>query len=192
MSEQLSKQERRQMKIEQRREDKLKMQQEIENKGSLKKYAFIAVAVLLVGAALYFFAFVSKPSPTGNFNTAGIVFPLNNIHWHAVPQINLCGEQKPIPTPGPGLHLGNTLFHTHEDAQIHIEGTVAGPEQITLGGFFDNIGVKFSSTEIMDKKNGDICNGNPGTVQLLINGSQNTEFRDYVVRDKDKIQIMFE
>ena len=192
MSEQLSKHERRQMKIEQRREAKLKMQQEIENKGGMKKYAFIAVAVLLVGAALYFFAFVAKSSPTGNFNTAGIVFPLNNIHWHAIPQITLCGEEKPIPTPGPGLHLGNTLFHTHEDAQIHIEGTVAGPEQITLGGFFDKIGVKFSSTEIMGRKNGDICNGVPGTVQLFVNGSLNAEFRDYVVRDKDKIQIMFE
>ncbi|MEK6941240.1 MAG: hypothetical protein AABW85_00055 [archaeon] len=192
---QLSKNERRRLKHEQRKEEKAKHQKEFENKGKMKKFATIAIVILFFGSVFSFFAFFAPSTPTANVtpNTAGLSFPLGKIHWHATPAIEICGETKKIPTPASDVHLGTSLLHTHQDALIHIEGFVSDPSQIMLGEFFDNIGIKFSENQIMDKQNGDNCpNGKTGQVDMAVNNSQNTDFRNYVIKNGDKIAIKFE
>ncbi len=196
MSEQqFSKHERRKQKIEQHHEERQRGFKEIEKKGKIKKFGAIAIALIFFGSIFSFFAIFAPSNPTGNavLNTAGLTFPLNQIHWHAIPTIELCGLQKSIPTPIGSAHLGGPLLHTHEDAKIHIEGSVSDPSQITLGNFFENIGVKFSETQIIDKTNGDTCpDGGIGQVKMLVNNLPSTEFRNYVIKDGDLINIKFE
>lgn len=196
MSEQhISKNERRRLKQKQRQEERQKELMETERKGKIKKFGAIAIALIFFGSIFSFVAFFVPNTPTGNsvLNTAGLNFPLGNIHWHAIPTIEICGEQKPIPTPIGNTHLGSPLLHTHEDAKIHIEGTVSNPSQITLGGFMSNIGLKFNEKQLLDKKNGDACaNGQQGKVTLIVNGTENDQFENYVVKDGDLIKMVFE
>ena len=196
MSEQhLSKHERRKLKTEQRHEERQRGFKEIEKKDKIKKFGTIAIALILFGSVFSFFVFFAPGNPTGNtvLNAPGLTFPLSQIHWHATPKIEICGETKKIPTPASDAHLGTQLFHTHKDALIHIEGSVSSPSQITLGGFFDNIGIKFSENKIMDKTSGDTCpDGGIGQVKMLVNNLPNAEFRNYVIKNGDAINIMFE
>ena len=194
MEQQISKHEKRRLKLDQRQQDKLNQQQNIEKKEKTKTmetYGIVDIIVLAIAAAGFFI--FTAPQQQQNLNIGLLVFPLGSIHWHAIPIIEICGEQRAFQVPASNQHLGSNLLHTHQDAKIHVEGIVSTPSQITLGLFFDNIGVKFSQTEIMDKKNGDTCpNGKTGELTMTVNGIPNTEFRDYLVKDGDAIQIKFE
>ncbi len=187
----MTKDERRKMKLQLRREAKERMQQDYTKQESGKKMLLYgAVALVLLGGIGLFMA-LPKPEPV-NYATGNIVFPLNNIHWHATPEIYVCGEKVPVPDVLPGKHLGSGLLHTHEDKLIHVEGTVSGPAQITLGAFMSSIGMKFSETQLLDKSNGDSCsNGEAGKVGVSVNGNPNNEFGNYVVRDGDRIEMRF-
>ncbi len=191
--EKLSKHERKKLKLKQRKQEKVKEQQRKNTTGKIKKYSSIALVLIFIGSIFSVFVF-SGNSETGNsnLNTGNLTFPLGNIHWHATPLIEICGEKKSTPVPLTNRHLGSNLLHTHEDSLIHIEGNVQSPEHITLGKFFDGIAVKFSETKIMNKTNGDLCNGNKGKVKMLVNGKENFEFRNYVIKEKDVIKIIFE
>jgi hypothetical protein len=149
-------------------------------------YAIIGVVVVVVIGGLIVF---SQPSPS---TVGGITFPTGVVHWHAFPSVEICGQDVLLPVPNPGQgHLGSPLLHTHDDRWIHVEGAVNSPNDITLGKYFDFIGVNFSSTQLMDKTNGDLCNGVPGQVQLFINGSESFEFGDHIIMDQEKILLKF-
>jgi hypothetical protein len=192
MSGSLSKDERRRLKIQRRKEEKRRMQGELSKKDSNANRAIFAIAGIVIAGAAGFF--LLQPAPeTGDFETSGLSFPLGNIHWHAAPTVTICGENVPIPTPRIGGHLGSSLLHTHDDAQIHVEGTVSNPSQITLGKFMENIGMKFSQNELLDKKNGNVCFGSgEGKVKLIVNGLENDQFENYVIRDGDQLEMKFE
>lgn len=189
----LSKHKRRQLKIQQRKEDEEQMLKSQEKKQFIKKFAIYGIAgiVIVVIASIIFTSF--SDAQAIEYDTSSLSFPLGNIHWHATPVVNICGENKAIPKPSAGRHLGSSLLHTHEDRLIHLEGTVSSPSQITIGAFMTNIGVRFSQNELADKKNGDACpNGEIGQVKLLVNGTENDQYENYVIRENDKIEMRFE
>ncbi|MEK6907354.1 MAG: C2H2-type zinc finger protein [Nanoarchaeota archaeon] len=117
-----------------------------------------------------------------------------SVHWHAYPTVIICGEEKQLPHPLGSAHLGNNLLHTHAppDNFIHIEGRVYSPDEIKLGKYLDVIGVKFDQDRILDKKNGDLCNNKAGKLRIFVNDIENFEFRDYIMKDQDKILIKYE
>ncbi len=117
----------------------------------------------------------------------------SEVHWHTSIDLFVCGEKRDdLNKLGKVQHVGGSLLHTHGDGIAHIEGRILKQEDITLGKFFDNVGLKFSDSQILDKKNGDSCNENPGKVKMLVNGQENTDFRNWVLKDGDAIKIMFE
>ncbi len=166
-------------------------------KDSQKKFVKYAIAIIIVALVL-----------------SGLYKIINNVrsfqpdhkgffHWHANINMFVCGEEAALKCPS-GM-CGTMLNHHHNDQIIHMEGSVlAKKEDISLGKFFDTIGIKFSETEITDKKNGDICNGKPAKVNLYVNGQLNNEYRNYIpsqcdaqdsidIRKRcDKIEIKFE
>ena len=190
--ESISRDERRKLKLQMKREAKERMRQDFHEESGREKimlYAGIALAVIVVAGI---FLALPKPEPA-EYNAAGISFPTGQVHWHATPKIYMCGESTPIPTPYAGQHLGSGLLHTHEDALVHVEGAVSSPSQITIGAFMANIGMKFSGTELLDKKNGDLCPGGAaGRVRLVVNHNENQELQNYVMRDGDLIEMRFE
>lgn len=180
---------KRQQKLEER-----KMQAE-SSKSSIRKkklfnYALVLIVLALIAALG--FRFVSNFMPEESF-TRGTV------HWHADIDIEICGKhidlpRSPVSTRVHGQpFLGTGELHTHDDNRVHMEGLFRNPEDISLGRFFDVIGVKFNEKEIFDYKNGRMCNDSKeNKVSMLINGAENIKFRDYVMKDGDNIQIKYE
>ncbi|MBI4399830.1 hypothetical protein HY570_03695 [Candidatus Micrarchaeota archaeon] len=116
------------------------------------------------------------------------------VHWHANVTIETCGLQVDLPRiPSGASHLGNDLLHTHDDNVIHVEGVVKSDNDIKLGAFFDAIKVPFSENQIYNFKNGEGCSANssPGKVKMLVDGKENTEFRNHVVKDQEDIIIIY-
>ena len=188
----LSKHERRQLKLAERREAKQNVIEAEEKKKLFGKIiTYSVIAIIVIGFAWFF---LSLPKPTlVNYDTGGLSFPLGSIHWHATPTLTICGKNVALPIPAPGQEIGSVLLHIHDDRLFHIEGTVSSPSQITLGAMMLNIGKNFSQTTLLDKKNGDLCpTGKQGKVQLIVNGIGNSEYENYIIKDGDKIEMRFE
>ncbi len=190
--EELSKHERRELKLQLKREAKERMHEDYQKKESAKKLMAYGIIGVLILIGIGFFLSLPKPEPA-NYDVGGLSFPLGNIHWHATPTLTVCGAYIDLPKPAPGQHLGSNLLHLHDDSLFHIEGNVSSPSQITLSAMMSNIGRNFSQITLLEKKNGDLCpDGKPGKVQLLVNGVENIEYKDYIIKDGDRIEMRFE
>ncbi len=195
----LSRHGKKELKIKQREENQIskeKTESSKKLKNDITKYTIIAAVVLLIIFGGYYL--IIKPLNDFKPYTSGF------IHWHANYEVYLCGERQDF-TKGYDFeedHIGTLQLHTHNDNVIHIEDKVQKKEDIAIGHFFDNIRIPFSETQIMNKKNGDLCSdGKTGKVHMYINGVENFEFRNFILRkcdssnikqDCDKIDIKFE
>ena len=177
----------RMKKLEERKKEKI---DGVPQKKGFQLNALTIAAVLLVVLGGSFALFFLNPSSAGSVNASQVNSNLTglSVHWHATPLIEVCGVSKLIPIAPIVSHL----LHTHEDRLIHVEGVISDPAMITLGEFFKKINVPFSSTQIMDKKNGDSCNGVEGKVKMLINGLESNEFENHVIADGETYSIKFE
>ena len=138
--------------------------------------------VIVAGIAVWFF--ISKASSS----QSGIVAQ-NGLHWHADLSINILDEAQDIPA-GIGLErLPHKPLHTHDrDNLIHLEFSgLVKEDDLRLGRFFEIWGQKFNQDCIFDK-----CMGPEGTLKMLVNGKENLDFENYMMRDGDKIEIIFE
>jgi len=128
-----------------------------------------------------------------------ITIPLGSVHWHPKFTIKIDDELMVIPNDigyGTGrivdTHLSGMRMsptHTHEsDGTIHIENKnpSSKPETLTLGYFFYVWDKEFSSTCIFD-----YCT-DKGVLTMYVNGQENTEFQNYIMRDGDEILIEYE
>ena len=102
-----------------------------------------------------------------------------SIHWHANLAIKIGGVWQVVPL---GVGLQNQIehpesLHTHtDDGKIHIE--ITGPVQarkIMLGRFFEMWDRKFD------------WHG----ARMFVNGVENYDYQNYVIRDGDKIEVDF-
>jgi len=131
----------------------------------------------------------------------GEIISQQAIHWHPELSITIKSEKQPIPANiGIGMQYAGypqydsmmmmTNIHTHDiSGTIHWE-VMEGPvraDDIKLGQFFSVWGKKFTSSCIFDT-----CNGPEGRITLKINGKENPDFENYLVKDRDKIEIVFE
>ena len=197
--EELTHHEKKELKKQQKEQEKHSSHESKSKKNTNRKYVnygITAIILLLIIVGGYYF--IIKPIKGFQPFTSGPV------HWHANFEVFLCGERQDF-TTGYDFEknrLGSHILHSHNDNVIHIEGQIPKREDIAIGNFFDLIGVPFSSTQIMDKTNGDLCtSGEPGTVKMIVNGEPNNEFRDFIPKacespnikqDCDKIEIRFE
>lgn len=110
------------------------------------------------------------------------------IHWHPNLEITIKGERVTIPA-NIGIGGNHADTHTHkENDQIHLEMSRPVRESDTrLAKFFETWGEEFNSQCILDA-----CNGEEGTVKMLVNGEENFEFESYLMRDGDQIEIIYE
>ena len=117
-------------------------------------------------------------------------FPKSAIHWHMPVSLEICGKETPIVAK----KQEHGLIHGHNDGQMHIEGRVRNDEDASLGKYFDSIGVAFSNTQIDTWTNGKKCENSQtsGKVSMTVNGNKNTEFRNFIPKEGDKIVISFQ
>lgn len=190
--EQLTKKERRALRRQRQEEKKRQREEERqtreqERKKSKKKKRVIlwAAIVVVVAASGYLIAALASQEKV-------VPYSKGQVHWHAKLRVFMCGEEKLMPSPFGSEHLGTPLLHTHDDRLIHIEGTVWKPEDIMLGKYMGAIGQNFKDEELIDKRNGDLCNGVPGKVKLFVNGKENPSLTRYIIQDDDEYELRFE
>ena len=102
-------------------------------------------------------------------------------HWHPKLAIYVKGEKQEIPT-NIGIGAVHQQIHTHEDATegvIHLEfqGLVR-KQDIVLSQFFKNWGKDINSFG--------------ANIKMTVNGKENTEFENYIMQDKDKIELRYD
>lgn len=173
----------------------------IRQKKKIRNWAMVLVVLglLIWGFTVLFNKEQSSPSLKIDLSPEKVQqIPPGAVHWHPVLTILINGKQITIPPDvghGTGkvvdVHLSGMRMsptHTHEsDGTIHIENNnpSSKPETVTLGYFFYVWGKVFNPTCIFEH-----CT-NKGTLQMFVNGKENTEFEKYIMRDKDHIKIEY-
>jgi len=158
---------------------------------------WLPVAVIALGVLGIFLGLVL-------FREAGAVSPKLGDHWHARYEIWVCGVKQPnIPTFPGGVH-------THGDGYIHIHPGNASEEGrgARLTKFFEYAGRALGTGGLLTGdslqvpgdprvyRNGDVCGegpyqGQPGQVQVLVNGQRRDDFEDYIPHDGDTVVVVF-
>ena len=166
-------------------EQRLKDAAEIK-KQKTKNIIILSVVLLIIAGGIYYFSDKFKPKQA--------YIPVQ-VHWHAPVELLVCGQARnDLKILGVNEHAGASALHTHGDGVIHLEpaGPVFNKEEINLGAFFDSVGLKFSETQLLDKKNRDKCGDKEGKVKMFVNDKENNEFRLFNFKDGDRIKIVFE
>jgi len=119
------------------------------------------------------------------------------VHWHSELELSVCGEHFLLPKEAGDLdeqhtHKEPNRLHFHSLTKATEDGELLEPERLRAGGLFEQLDMKFNSECFRDKCNGDLCNGQPGSVKMYVNGASSTEFDKYVWKDGDVISISFE
>jgi hypothetical protein len=131
----------------------------------------VVVAALLLLGSVWWSRSLSSDDST--------VVSRNGIHWHPELEIYVRGKKVEIPH-NVGLTGVHSPIHTHEDLPIihlEFEGLVR-EDDVRLGRFFKVWGRDFMSF---------------GTeVRMTVNGRENTELENYIMRHEDKIELRYE
>ena len=69
---------------------------------------------------------------------------------------------------------------------MEMQGVVI-KDDTKLAYFFRVWGKDFNSTKLFDK-----TNGPDGTVKMMVNGQENKEFENYLMKDSDRIEVRYE
>ncbi len=144
------------------------------------KYLFYVVIVVGIFGSIGWYIATRPPIIESD------IISRETIHWHPELSIYIKGQIQEIP----GNAGTASIMHTHDATgmiHVHPKNKLVLKDDITLGNFFKLWGKKFSSTCIFDN-----CNSSEGKVNMTVNGEENTEFENYVMRDKDKIEVRYE
>ncbi len=180
-SSQLSKKERRFLRRQQKEKERLLHRRQ----GKFKKFLWITTIVLIVGggiSALDWFLATRPALPESE------IISRQGIHWHADLSIKILGQYQDI-SANIGIGITHQPIHTHEaDGVIHMEFSgLVKKDDVKLDKFFKIWGRKFNQNCIFDK-----CSGSEGQVKMFVNNQPNSEFENYIMQDRDKIEIIFE
>lgn len=158
-----------------------------------KKLAMLAVGVsLLILVGGYFLT----TKPTGETQSSTKKQPLNTkicvqhggISMHIHPELSIYIKDAPQTIPANIGITPNCMgpVHTHDESgTIHLEFPTL--VDVPLKEFFKAWGKKFNSTCIFD-----YCNGEKGKMKFYVNGKENKKLENYVMHDKDRIEIRYE
>lgn len=110
------------------------------------------------------------------------------IHWHPHLSVKIRGEEILIPA-NIGLAGAHFPVHTHDpDGIVHLEFSgVVREDDIRLKKFFEIWGKRFDRECILDS-----CVPGGHSLKMIVNGKENTEYGEYIMRDNDKIEIIYE
>lgn len=178
----LSKGERKKVRREEKQRQREQAVQKQQQKRLLKRILLWGIPLVIIGVIAWTISASPKQDRPDLISRRGI-------HWHV--DLALIVKDQPVEIPANiGVSgAGHKDVHTHKvNDQLHFEmQRPVYKDDTRLGKFFAIWGKQFSSTCILDS-----CNGSDGTVKMLVNGQENTEFENYLIQDKDKIEIRYE
>ncbi|MEK6896800.1 MAG: hypothetical protein AABX12_05075 [Nanoarchaeota archaeon] len=113
--------------------------------------------------------------------------PSDPIHWHPHLTIIINGKTQSIPMDIGISSKVHYPIHTHEtDGTVHMENNNPNSENVRLGYFFKVWGKTFSDECIFD-----FCKDQTHELKMYVNGEENKEYDNYIMRDKDDIKIEY-
>lgn len=166
---------------EQKHQEKMQAQEKALKKQFFKKIALWilggGLVVALVGGIIWYIATI-PPVPESD------IVSKNGFHWHPELTIYVKGVKQEIPASiglPAGMDAAHKPIHTHDDSDqgiIHMEfqGRVL-KQNTTLGQFFKNWGKDMRSFG--------------SNMKMTVNGQENTEYENYIMKDKDKIELRY-
>ena len=168
----LSKKERKELHREQRLEEK----QKFARQRALKRITKIALIVIIIGGSIGAFVWylaTRPPIPEGE------ILSRSGLHWHPQLAIFVKGEKQEIPA-NLGIGAIHNPMHTHDSSGvIHSEFQgIVRKDDLKLGRFF-----KVWSKDFMELG---------ATVKMTVNGEENAELQNYIMKDGDKIELRYE
>lgn len=144
------------------------------------------VTILMLGGAI----FLLTKSENINVPEDQIV-ARQGLHWHPKVTVTIKGEKQEIPA-NLGLGPVHSKTHTHDtdnkEGVVHLEAQgVVTKDDTKISNFFRVWGKEFNSNKIFDK-----TSGPEGTVKMIVNGQENKEFENYLMKDGDNIEVKYE
>ena len=135
----------------------------------------IATILIFVGGAFLMTKQSTSQVPDGE------IVDKKGVHWHPKVVIYIKGEKEEL-TDGIGLGAVHETIHTHtqdyKNGVVHIEKQgIVTKDDIKLGRFFQIWGKKLSDN---------------GPFKMYVNGNENTDYENYLMQDKDLIEIKYE
>ena len=132
----------------------------------------LALVILPIGGLIWY-SMTRPPIPESD------IVSRNGLHWHPELAIYVKGMKQEIPA---NLGMGGVEMpiHTHDSTGvIHLEMSgLIRKENITLNQFFKVWGKDINSF---------------GTnLKMTVNGKENTEYGNYLMQDKDKIELHYD
>lgn len=113
--------------------------------------------------------------------------------------IKVWGEEKTLPFEKGDLvkshlHAEKNKIHWHSLISVDPKKKeLEDKTQLTLGQALDDLGIPFDKDHLYNFKNGETgLNGKSGILKILVNGQSNFEFRDYVRKPEDHIDLIFD
>ncbi len=145
--------------------------------------------LVIVGAALGFIFLGNRQGGNSDQDITKMCIQHQNLSMHIHPRLKIIikGEERAIPA-NTGIVSPSCFrpIHIHDDSgTLHLE--FPKPRDVRLGEFFLIWGKQFNSNQIFDFKNGP-----EGKVRVTVNGRENTEFENYIMKDLDQIEIIYE
>lgn len=178
-------QQNQQSNYETKRQQRTLEQQLLQRKRAIKKFVKTSLIMIVIAGpiiGLVWYAATRPPIPETD------IVSKKGLHWHPELKITINGQNQEIPA-NIGLGVTEQTIHTHDNSGIlHLEipGLVK-KDDIVLGRFFKIWGKQFNSNCILDS-----CNGPNGKVKMFVNSKENNDFDNYLMQDKDKIEIKYE
>ena len=168
----LSKKERKELHREQHFEEKQKFTQQ----RAMKRMTKIALIVVIIGGRIGVFIWYLATRPA---IPEGEILSRSGLHSHPELANFVKGEKQEIPA-NLGIGAVHNPMHTHDSSGvIHLEFQgVVRKDDLKLGRFF----------EVWEKDFMELGS----TVKMTINGEDNAEYENYVMQDKDKIEILYD
>ncbi len=168
----LNKKERQELKRQEKLEAREAAMQKRRIKHILNWAMGLALVVIPIGGLIWYSA-TQPPIPESD------IVSRNGLHWHPELAIYVKGVKQEIPA---NLGIGSVEMplHTHDSTGvIHLEMSgLVRKEDITLGQFF----------KIWGKDMGSF-----GTnMKMTVNGKENPDYKNYVMHDKDKIELRYD
>ncbi|HLC65646.1 MAG TPA: C2H2-type zinc finger protein [Candidatus Nanoarchaeia archaeon] len=157
------------------------------HKKRIRNWSIAAVIVIAIIAGIYGLSTTAldcETAPVTEMNIGGHSKIM--MHDHTQLDITILGNKEFIPPEiGQGTNFMRGL-HTHEaDGNIHVEAPCV--REFTLGEFFAVWNKTFNKDCIFD-----YCADGNHTVKMLVNGKPNTEYENIILRNGDKIEIIYE
>ena len=148
---------------------------------------FFLVPILAIAGFVWY---LSKTTPAnldqGGDLSACVQHGSVGMHIHPHVSIFINGQAQKLPANIGVTPLCMRPIHTHDDSgTLHLEFKKI--RAVKLGEFFQVWEKVFNENCIFDS-----CNEAGKKVKLFVNGVENTEFGNYIMKDKDLIEIKYE